>query len=192
MASRTERSRLLILDAADEAFREQGLPTTPMEEIARRAGLTRKTVYNLFASKEDIARRLIARIEALPEPLYRARIEANEPALAILEKVLLDSAGWCAANPSLARLALEPAERPSLVPPSGRASLQHYVRDALVLGQRQGSIRSDEDGNFMTLIVLGIFGQAMLSALAGAPVGQDDIRRIVRIVVEGIGARSAL
>ncbi len=188
MTSRTGRSRALILDAADAAFREAGYNGTSMEEIANRAGLTRKTLYNLFASKEEIALWLIARVEAEPEPLYRARIEANEDFFTLIEKVLLDSAGWCVANPSLARLALSPAERPTLEPPAGRPSFQRLVRDVVVLGQRQGKVRSDEDPDFMALVLLGIYGQAMLSVLAGAHFAADDIRRIIRVVVEGIGA----
>ncbi|TPJ61610.1 TetR/AcrR family transcriptional regulator [Mesorhizobium sp. B2-7-1] len=188
---RTDRSRALILDAADAAFREHGFDNTGMEEIARRAGLTRKTVYNLFSAKEEIALQLIAQVEAESDPAYRARIAANEDVFAQLENVLNDSAGWCLANPSLARLALAPAERPSLEPPPGRPSFQRLVRDILVLGQSQGKIRADEDPNFMALVLLGIYGQAMLSALAGFPFGADDIRRLVRVVAEGIGARRA-
>ncbi|WP_254634188.1 TetR/AcrR family transcriptional regulator [Mesorhizobium sp. GbtcB19] len=189
MLKRTERSCALILDAADAAFRELGFEATTMDEIARRAGLTRKTVYNLFSSKEEIALHLIAQVEAASDPAYRARIAANEDVFAQLENVLNDSAGWCLANPSLARLALAPAERPSLEPPTGRPSFQRLVRDILVLGQAQGKIRADEDPNFMALVLLGIYGQAMLSALAGFPFGADDIGRLIRVVVEGIGAR---
>ncbi|MGO4833629.1 TetR/AcrR family transcriptional regulator, partial [Rhizobiaceae sp. 2RAB30] len=35
---RTERSRILILDAAETAFREKGFASTSVEEIAMRAG----------------------------------------------------------------------------------------------------------------------------------------------------------
>lgn len=187
---RTDRSRALILEAADAAFRDFGFEQTGMEEIARRAGLTRKTVYNLFSSKEEIALQLIARMEAVSDPAYRARIAANEDVFAQLENVLKDSAGWCLANPSLAKLALAPAERPSLEPLAGRPSFQRLVRDILVLGQAQGKIRKDEDPNFLTLVLLGIYGQAMLSALAGFPFGEDDIRRLIRVVAEGIGERA--
>ncbi len=187
---RTDRSRTLILDAADAAFRELGFASTSVEEIATRAGLSRKTVYNLFSSKEEIAVRLIARMEAEPEPLYQARITANEGALAVLEKVLLDSAGWCMANPSLARLALAPTERPSLAPPSDRPSFQGIVRDVLVLGQTQGVIRKDDDPGLMSLVLLGIYAQAMLTALSSGVFHEDEIRHIIRIVVEGIGARA--
>jgi AcrR family transcriptional regulator len=186
---RTERSRTLILDAADLAFRELGFADTSVEEIATRAGLTRKTVYNLFSSKEEIALQLIARVEA-GDAIYRAHMEANEDVFVLLELVFLDSARWCMANPSIARLALAPAERPSLEPPTGRPTFQRLVRDLLVLGQRQGVIRKDEDPNFMSLVLLGIYAQAMLTALSGGPFSEDDIRRLIRIVVEGIGERS--
>ncbi|SFU18638.1 TetR/AcrR family transcriptional regulator [Mesorhizobium sp. YR577] len=186
---RTERSRTLILDAADLAFRELGFADTSVEEIATRAGLTRKTVYNLFGSKEEIALQLIARVEA-GDAIYRAHMEASEDVFALLELVFLDSARWCMANPSIARLALAPTERPSLEPPTGRPTFQRLVRDLLVLGQRQGVIRKDEDPNFMSLVLLGIYAQAMLTALSGGPFSEDDIRRLIRIVVEGIGERS--
>jgi TetR/AcrR family transcriptional regulator of autoinduction and epiphytic fitness len=186
---RTDRSRNLILDAADAAFREKGFPNVSMEEIAQRAGLTRKTVYNLFNSKEEIAFRLLARIEA-GEGIYRARMEANEDVFVLLDEVFLHSARWCLANPSLARLALAPAK--SLEPPSDRPSFQRLVGDLLALGQAQGVIRKEEDPNFMSLVLLGIHAQAMLFALSGGPFSEDGIRHLIRIVVEGIGEQSSL
>jgi AcrR family transcriptional regulator len=187
---RTERSRGLILDAADAAFREMGVTATSVGEIANRAGLTRKTVYNLFASKEEIALQLIARVEANDGP-YRDRIAAGADVPVLLERVFLDSAYWCMANPSLAKLALAPAERPSLEPPRDRPSFQRLVRDILLLGQSQGVIREDEGADWLALILLGVYGQAMLSVLAGRRFSEDDIRALIRIVVEGIGARSS-
>ncbi len=186
---RTDRSRVLILDAADAAFRKTGFANTSMEEIATGAGLTRKTVYNLFSSKEEIALQLVARAEA-DDASYRARMEAGEDVLQLLETVFLDSAHWCLANPSLARLALAPAERPSLEPPPDRPSFQRLVRDVLVLGQRQGVIRTDDDPDFMALVLLAIYGQAMLTILSGRTFNENEIRRIIRIVVEGIGRTS--
>jgi AcrR family transcriptional regulator len=184
---RVDRSRLLVLEAADAAFRAQGFADTAMEEIAQRAGLTRKTLYNLFGSKDEIALALIARVEA-QDADYRASMAADADAIGLLERVLMDSAGWCRANPSLAQLALSPALRPGLQPPEDRPSFQGLVRDIVALGQRQGRIRADEDAGFMALVLLGIYGQAMLSALAGGT-DADEIGRIVRIVVEGIGRR---
>ncbi len=187
---RTERSRALILDAAEIAFRELGFEGATVHVIAERAGLTRKTIYNLFGSKEDIALSLIARAEAR-DTEYRERIAEGQHAVTLLEAVLIDSAHWCMANPAVARLALVPAQRPSLEPPSDRPSFQGLVRDILALGQAQGLIRKDEEPEFMALIVLGVYGQAMLNGLQAGVVPEADIRKIVRLVVEGIGGVTA-
>lgn len=187
---KTDRSRLQILDAANSAFRELGFDGTSMEEIARRADLTRKTVYNLFGSKEDIAWGLIARAEAV-DAGYRARIAANQDAIEIVEKVLLDSAGWCLQNPELARIALAPSRRPALEPPRDRPSFHGLVRDIMVLGQQQARIRSDETAEFMTLLLLAVYGQAMLSALPEGRIAGSEVRSIVRLILEGIAEKGS-
>jgi len=192
MSSRKDRSRKLVLDAAEAAFGELGFSGASVEDIAERAGLTRKTVYNQFSSKEEIAVEVIARMEALPDPLYRARLAADEPALVVLEKVLTDSAGWCLANPALARIALDPARRPALEPPPGRRSFQLLVCDVLRLGQRQGVVRADEDARFLALVLLGIYAQAMLTALSGGDIGHNAIQRLIAIVLQGIGVPTKL
>lgn len=185
---RRERSRLLILDAAAALISEVGYDRTTIDMIANRAGLARKTAYNLFASKEDIADQLIARIEAESEPLYRHQIDAGEDARALVERILLDSAGWCLMHPNLAILALAPRQRPQLEPPPGRPSFQRIVRDAIKLGQQQGQFRSDEAPELLSMILLGIYAQAMISAIAGEKISVDDIARVVRVVGQGIWA----
>lgn len=159
-----------------------------MEEIASLAGLTRKTLYNHFGSKEDIALALIATVEA-DDAGYRARIAAGENALVLIEHVLLQSAHWCMANPSLARLALSPASRPTLAPPGDRPTFQGLARDIVLLGQQQKRIRSDRAPDFMALVLLAVYGQAMLNVLAGEPFDEGRIRDLVLILIEGIGPR---
>lgn len=182
-------SRDRILNAAETVFGKLGYDATSVEDIARRAQVTRKTVYNQFASKEDLAEQLLARNEALVEPLYRDRILAGEDAIVLLETILLDSAGWCVANPNLALMALAPVKRPNLDPPEGRPSFQGIVRDTIRLGQAQGRIRPDEDAEFLSMVLLGIFAQAMITVIAGFPYDPRHIRRIVRVLIEGIGAK---
>lgn len=180
-------SQARVLDAAEACFRELGLEAASVEAIARRAGVTRKTVYNHFPNKTAIGLALIARAEA-DDGAYRAQIAANLDARSLLEQALLDSAGWCRANPAVAALALAPASRPALEPPHGRPSFQRLVRDILALGQAQGSVRRDEAAEFLALFVLGIYGQFMLSALATGGFDPADVRRIVRLAFEGMSA----
>ena len=58
-----------ILEAATALFHEKGVMAS-MEEIARRAGVSRQTLYNRFPSKAEIGRALAARrSDAISAPL---------------------------------------------------------------------------------------------------------------------------
>lgn len=48
----TDRKRRAILDAAAEQFRTLGFEATSMDSIAANAGVSKRTVYNHFPSKE--------------------------------------------------------------------------------------------------------------------------------------------
>lgn len=52
--SKGERTKMAILDAAYALFIEQGFAATSMREIAARAGVAPGSLYNHFASKEQI------------------------------------------------------------------------------------------------------------------------------------------
>ncbi|WP_419319293.1 TetR/AcrR family transcriptional regulator [Caulobacter sp. ErkDOM-E] len=58
-----------ILDAAVEVIGQRGL-SAPMEEIARRAGVSKQTVYNHYGCKAELVRALIERrVDRLTAPL---------------------------------------------------------------------------------------------------------------------------
>ena len=50
----TSRKRDSILDAALEAFQNEGFDNASMDRIAEIAGASKRTVYNHFATKEDL------------------------------------------------------------------------------------------------------------------------------------------
>jgi len=54
-------SRERVLDGAREALLDQGASTFTMEGVARRAGVSRQTVYNLFGSKGALLHALLER-----------------------------------------------------------------------------------------------------------------------------------
>ncbi|HRD29364.1 MAG TPA: TetR/AcrR family transcriptional regulator [Caulobacter sp.] len=64
-----------ILDAASEVLGERGL-SAPMEEIARRAGVSKQTVYNHYGCKADLVRALVERrVNSITAPLREAGAE---------------------------------------------------------------------------------------------------------------------
>ncbi|MEO0138738.1 MAG: TetR/AcrR family transcriptional regulator [candidate division WOR-3 bacterium] len=48
-----------ILRVAKELFREYGFKKTTIEDIAKRSGISKSTIYHYFPSKEDILREII-------------------------------------------------------------------------------------------------------------------------------------
>ncbi|KIS44757.1 TetR/AcrR family transcriptional regulator [Kosakonia radicincitans] len=54
MRTLTEERRQAIIQAAVEVFQEQGYERTSMNEVARRVGGSKATLYNYFASKEEL------------------------------------------------------------------------------------------------------------------------------------------
>ena len=81
-----------ILDAAVEVMAERGFAAS-MEEIARRAGVSKQTIYNHYGSKAELARAMAERrahqiVEVLEAP---GAVEHPEEALAAYARVLLGS-----------------------------------------------------------------------------------------------------
>jgi len=70
-------TREAILDAAEEAFLELGVSHTPLNAIAKRAGVTRGAIYFHFPDKMEIYRAIIDRIIFPQEEMIR-EIEASQ------------------------------------------------------------------------------------------------------------------
>jgi TetR/AcrR family transcriptional regulator, mexJK operon transcriptional repressor len=69
---RVSRSRAAIRDAATACFLEHGYDGTSLEEVAERAGVAKRTIYNVFGDKETLFR------GALRESLAHAERFARE------------------------------------------------------------------------------------------------------------------
>lgn len=188
---RKQRSRQLIMDAAEKAFHEQGFSSVSMEKIAQQAGLTRMTIYNLFESKEDIVHAIGYRIAANTAPYFHAQIEENTPALDLLRTAFMGSAQWCLDNPTIAPIALAGPRHKTLAPPQEDTSFHALVTEIFALGQKQGAFRTDEAPNTLALVLLGSYAQLMTFALAGGPFEMSSIDLLLRIVIEGAAARSS-
>jgi AcrR family transcriptional regulator len=72
-SGRGKRTRDAVLDAAATVFAREGVRQTSMLAIAQEAGVASGTVYQYFADKEDVFRRLLADLE---DELRRATILA--------------------------------------------------------------------------------------------------------------------
>jgi len=190
--SRKDRSRNQILDAAKIAFSKHDLDGVSMEDLAERAGLTRTTLYNFFASKEDIALAVAQRETEVYDSAFRARIADGDEAVGMLGDLLLEIADVCCRHPKVALVSLTrlPSDASELKAAPSGASTRGLICDILALGQVQGAIRRDQDPWHLTFVALGLFTQMMLHTLStGGALSRNEIDWLVRLTLEGIGAR---
>ena len=69
-----------VLALAEELFAEQGYAGASMDELARRAGVSKPVVYALIGSKEALYRRCVERLgDALAELITSAAASATTP-----------------------------------------------------------------------------------------------------------------
>ena len=96
----TSKKRNSIVDAAIQAFQEEGYDNTSMDRIAEVAGASKRTVYNHFASKEALFEAVIDRfmteaseLKAIPyDP--EASLEAQLAEFASAKLRILDDPAW--------------------------------------------------------------------------------------------------
>lgn len=79
-----EATRESLLDAAEQVFLEKGYAKSSLEEIARRAGVTRGAVYWHFSNKADLLKVMALRVQ-LPLGELVERIRRGAPAPAPLQ-----------------------------------------------------------------------------------------------------------
>lgn len=70
-------SREAIVDAAQRLFLERGFGAVSMDELAAAAGVARRTLYNQFASKEEIFREMLLRVSRQLEDAFPPGIETK-------------------------------------------------------------------------------------------------------------------
>jgi TetR/AcrR family transcriptional regulator of autoinduction and epiphytic fitness len=88
----TDRKREAIIQAAIAEFRANGFDITSMDKIAATAGVSKRTVYNHFPSKEelfaDILNQLWARVTAEQEAAYRPDLPLRDQLRLMLQAKL--------------------------------------------------------------------------------------------------------
>lgn len=144
----TARKRLDILSAAQEEFKEKGFLGASMDSLAKRAGVSKRTVYNHFPSKEILFHNIVEQLcDSFSQAVniqYQSKTSLAEQLLiaAKSELNLLASEKFCDLN----RITLAEFIRS---PELASSSLEH-------LGQKKGGLNiwinaAISDGRFKTV-----------------------------------------
>ncbi|WP_374349843.1 TetR/AcrR family transcriptional regulator [Chitinimonas sp.] len=86
----TDRKRAAIIHAATEAFRSGGFNATSMDQVAASAGVSKRTVYNHFPSKEALFAEILLQLwqssTAQDEAAYDGKLALRPQLLALLQQ----------------------------------------------------------------------------------------------------------
>jgi TetR/AcrR family transcriptional repressor of mexJK operon len=151
-----------ILDAAVEVIGERGL-SAPMEEIARRAGVSKQTVYNHYGSKAELVRALMARrVAQITAPLREpSAVDHPREALEAYARSMLETVTTTKSY-SLMRVIIQGAgEMPDVAHEVFEAGPRHARRQLatfLEMETRLGRLKVenfDQAAEFFSGMVLG-------------------------------------
>jgi TetR/AcrR family transcriptional repressor of mexJK operon len=177
-----EKKREAILTAASDLFVEKGLLAS-MAEIARRAGVSKQTLYNRFPNRIDIARALAAKRAAeVTEPL-RASGPVVDVLSALAEALLVRA---CAADggQSLRAVALLSPELPEIAQAlytSGLGTSLDRLADWLAQQDRDGHLRVPSPRQAAEIFTGMVLGHSHLRSILGLPHPHlDDLKARAR------------
>jgi TetR/AcrR family transcriptional repressor of mexJK operon len=151
-----------ILDAAVEVIGERGL-AAPMEAIARRAGVSKQTVYNHYGSKADLMRALMnRRVEAITASLREpGAIENPTEALEAYARSVLETVITSKSYSMMRVIMLGSGEMPDVAkevfeagPLSARKQLAAFLRTETELGRMKVE-DFDQAAEFFSGMVMG-------------------------------------
>lgn len=175
-----------ILDAASDVIFERGLGA-PLDEVARRAGVSKQTIYNHYGSKGDLVRALIERrSKSISAPLELPGAEATPvETLAAYAEVLLRTV-MIDRGVALFRLLIanagQDAELARAILPGGFRGARSRLTDFLRREDQVGRLAIDDPGQAADFFVGMVIGNYQLESLLGLPqqLTVENVPRLAR------------
>jgi AcrR family transcriptional regulator len=175
-----ERSRQAILDAARQAFSEQGLGGTRLDDVAARAGVDKRLVYYYFKSKDQLFQ---AALEAVYEGIRSAEAQlrlAELPPVEAITRLVDFTWQYYLDHPDfIALINSENLHRARHLAQSSRIRELHSplvatLGDVLERGRAQGLFRGGVDPQQLYVSIAGLTyfylsNQHTLSVIFGQP-----------------------
>jgi AcrR family transcriptional regulator len=190
MSARKTDVPRLIIDAAYESFWRSGFRRTSVDRIAERAGVTKRTIYSYFRSKDDLLASVLLRYgELAAERLKHIgdRMPADRDGL--IDSFFGQLGGWASATPrwsgsGFTRLVVELADLPGhparAIARRAKAATESWLAGRLAIAQvldsreRAREIMLLMEGAMALTLIHG--GRSYIDAAARAArslVGQD-------------------
>lgn len=188
----TDRKRQAIVEAAIAEFRASGFESTSMDKIAATAGVSKRTVYNHFPSKDELFAQILhelwCSIGAMQPPPYEPAVPLRQQLLDLLGKkmeMLQDGYFLDLARVAIAEAIHSPERAQEMV---GRLSVkEEAVTIWLRAAQADGKLVRAGDPELASQMLQGqlkTFAFWPQVTMNQPPLSEDMQRKVVEAAVE--------
>lgn len=147
-----------IMDHALTLFRQSGFSRVPVEEITSGLGMSKKTFYKCFESKEDLVHQMILRITGEIGTQIEAIITTDRPFAAKLNALIgvLHTRFTKFSTPFLRDCQLHAPASWEYIQEFRRTKIIAVWGQLIEQGQREGFIRASIDPRLLLLAIVGV------------------------------------
>jgi TetR/AcrR family transcriptional repressor of uid operon len=178
-----DETRARILDAAYDQFCRMGIQRSTMEDVARRAGVSRITVYRRFATKDALVEHVVRREFRRYFDQFLVDIERAETAADRVVVGFVSSLRAIRRNPLIGGLlAVEPdLLMPSMISDGGRtlATVRQFVAGQLRREQRAGNVSASLDPELVAELMVRV--SASFLAIPSHVIDLDDEEQLAAV-----------
>ena len=192
-----------ITGAALELFAERSYEGATTQAIARRAGVTEKTLFKHFGNKDHLfARTVYPALVALLEPfalrgLLATVARAEGPLRETVRAVVADRLAFARAHPAIVKMLLQemllrPAFREALRPVF-EARVLPVLRPVFERARERGELADLPPEVAIRTIVSVLIGYVVLTTVLAPDGGHDDaleVERLTSLIMDGLAGAS--
>ncbi|TNY36942.1 TetR/AcrR family transcriptional regulator [Thermomonospora catenispora] len=179
----TDEISARVLDAAYEQFCRMGIQRSTMEDVARRAGVSRITVYRRFATKTALVEQVVRREFRKYFDQFLVDIRQAETAADRVVLGFVSSLRAIRNNPLIGGLMETEPDLlvPSMINDGGRtvAVVRQFVADQLRREQRAGNVSEELDVDLVAEMMVRI--SASFLAIPSRLVDLDDEEQLAAL-----------
>lgn len=178
-----DAARSRVLDAAYEQFCRLGIQRSTMEDVARRAGVSRITVYRRFATKDALVEQVVRREFRRYFDQFLVDIEQAETAADRVVLGFVSSLRAIRGNPLIGGLMEAEPDLlvPSMISDGGRtlATVRQFVAGQLRREQRAGTVSAGLDADVVAELMVRL--SASFLAIPSHVIDLDDDEQLAEV-----------
>lgn len=151
---RVRRSKETVLSVTSELLTESGLGGVSVDEVSRRSGVAKTTIYRHWPTRSDLVLEACSQMSTTHEVPDTGSLEGDITALLTSIAKLLSTARWSSVLPSI----IDAAERdPDIAKIHSRIQMGHAIpfQEVIARAMRRGEMPKTADSKALIATLLG-------------------------------------